>query len=667
MLAFVLAACNNLTGPGANTFPGETIPQGMGLARIRLDTGESVQSIRTARPSDIGAYFALTFTAPGKTPVEKEISGGTSVTVALEPAVWTLEVRGYADSTKADPKATGGTSVPITAGTALSFEVYLTPDFSFGGMGSLSYSISIPATVTRAWFGLYPLDAPGTSQEIDISTSAGGTASNTLIDLPQGSYRAAIDLYDGTNNKAAIWTVVAHIYNGLSTPLNRTFVTADFAECGSLVTAGANTLAAKLDAALALPSGSYTIALDTETDLASFTPKSLSVTGKTITITIRGNGKTVQLGSNGALFTLGTISENLKLVLQDVKLQGRSNNTGSSPLVRVNSGGILEMKTGSRITGNTLSNPLGSSGSPIGGGGVYVASYGTFAMSGGTVNNNISSSSSSHGSGGVYVDGNGTFSMTGGAVSGNSASGFSSSGGGGGVYVAGTFSMTGGAVSGNSASGSSSSRGGGVSVVNGTFTKQQGAIIYGLNESDIALKNTTSGDGDTVYVYVANSTAKNRYTTAGVDITLDTSLSGFAGGWEEPPSRRISDIVYSSVSGSSEWTLQSDGRRQSPPISDNSATKTRVSFASAATNANITIQLDVSSESGYDYAFISTLDNASATYNGGYYSGSRISGTTSITVAIPVSTVGSHFIDIGFQKNNGGNSGSDCAWFKVIE
>jgi hypothetical protein len=128
----------------------------------------------------------------------------------------------------------------------------------------------------------------------------------------------------------------------------------------------------------------------------------------------------------------------------------------------------------------------------------------------------------------------------------------------------------------------------------------------------------------------------------------------------------ITDITYSSVSGGT-WTLQSDGRRKSPAISHNGVTKARVSFTSTGADADITIALDVSSESGYDFAFISTLDNASATYDSGYYTGSRISGTQSVSITIPVPTAGSHFVDIGYRKDSSESTGSDCAWFKVIE
>jgi hypothetical protein len=200
--------------------------------------------------------------------------------------------------------------------------------------------------------------------------------------------------------------------------------------------------------------------------------------------------------------------------------------------------------------------------------------------------------------------------------------------------------------------------------MSGTFTKQQRAVIYGSNESDSALKNTAGSDGHAAYVN--GSPPKIRYTTAGTGITLDSRWSGSADGWEEPPpSEGISDITYSSVSGST-WTVQSDGRRRSPSIGHSSVTKARVSFTSTA-NANITIALDVSSESGYDYAFISPLDKDSATYSGGYYAGSLISGSASAMITIPVPTAGSHFIEISYRKDSVNSLGSDCAWFKVIE
>jgi ribosomal protein S26 len=134
----------------------------------------------------------------------------------------------------------------------------------------------------------------------------------------------------------------------------------------------------------------------------------------------------------------------------------------------------------------------------------------------------------------------------------------------------------------------------------------------------------------------------------------------------------ITNITYAG-----DWTLQSDGSHRSPSISSGSTTKMRVNFTSTVDNASITILLQASIYSGYEnsdaysgaysgHVFISTLDNASATYNSGYYSGSRISKRTSVPVTIPVPEAGDHFIDIGYRQYGTGTYYSNCAWFTVI-
>jgi hypothetical protein len=462
VVMFAFTACIDLTRPGAGSYSGETIPEGMGLACITLGgDGE-----RTVVPNIGGYYFTLDFTSEGKTAVNKTLSNGLSLTVALESAVWNLEVKGYTNSSKTSLKVLGSAIVSITAGTESSVDVYLMPDFSSEGRGSLSYSIGLPSTASGIFY-LYPIDASGISRKIGISASAGGSVSNTLSNLPEGSYLALIDLYDDGNNTATAWTRAVHIYAGLSTSLTYTFSGSDFFDCPPVIE-GAS-LWAKLYTALDSPSGAYTIVLDgTETDLVSFMPKILNVTeNKNIIITIRGNGNKVQLGSKGSLFTLEADSgSSLTLVLQDLTLSGLNSNNAS--LVRVNSGGTLEMKAGAVIIGNTSSSPYG--------GGVYI-NGGTFTMSDGTVSGNTSSRG-----GGVYING-GTFNMSGGTVSDNTASAYSSSYGGG-VYVeSGTFSMNGGTINGNYADTTSTSSsstpfsyGGGVYVKGGTFSMSGGAV-----------------------------------------------------------------------------------------------------------------------------------------------------------------------------------------------
>jgi hypothetical protein len=475
----------------------------------------------------------------------------------------------------------------------------------------------------------------------------------------------------------------------------------------------------------AVEGGEYTITLNSAATIA---PKTLYYGGNTVNITLTGatTERTVSLSSNGSLFT---VESGVTLTLgNNVTLQGRSNNT--AVLVYVN-GGTLVMNNGSKITGNTnyvysssdyayvygsgvyvLNGKFTMNGGEISGntahavsassyagvwgGGVHINGNTAFIMNGGRISGNtarISGSSSS------FIDGagidmlGGDFTMNGGEISGNIIS--SQSGGrftGGGIYFCyGTFTMNGGTISGNGSStvsglgggvffgydndtfimrggtisGNAATSGGGVYVYNNsTFTKQSGGVIYGSNESNSTLRNTAAGSSDGHAVYVSSSPAKIRNTTAGSGITLNSRQSGSAGGWESIGS--ISNITYSSVSGGT-WTLLGDGGRRSPAIGNSSVTKARISFTSNVANASITIQLEVSSEENYDYAFISTLDNTNATYESGYYTGSLISGTRSVTVTIPVPTAGSHFIDVGYRKDGSQIGGSDCAWFKVLE
>ena len=129
----------------------------------------------------------------------------------------------------------------------------------------------------------------------------------------------------------------------------------------------------------------YTIILSAD---ESIEPKTLSYSGKTISLTIQGGAaeRTVSLSSPGSLFTAES-GVTLKLD-NNVTLQGLNSNTAS--LVRVNTGGTLV------LNGANLINNSNSSGS---GGGVYV-SGGVFTMNSGTISGNTASSYG----GGVYVE-----------------------------------------------------------------------------------------------------------------------------------------------------------------------------------------------------------------------------------------------------------------------
>jgi hypothetical protein len=195
LLMLALAGCTDPFRSGTEPISGE-IPAGKGLARISL--GRSGE--RTALPDISGYFFTLDFTAPGKTPENETLDSGSSLelTVALEPATWTLAVKGYANAfDAADPEAapliSGSIRIPINAGTDSSFVVYLTPDFGAGGTGSLSYTIGGLTSGIQVGLALYPLDA-GTNREETI-VSPGETLIGTIPDLPVGTYQVVIDLY----------------------------------------------------------------------------------------------------------------------------------------------------------------------------------------------------------------------------------------------------------------------------------------------------------------------------------------------------------------------------------------------------------------------------------------------------------------------------------------
>jgi hypothetical protein len=176
------------------------------------------------------------------------------------------------------------------------------------------------------------------------------------------------------------------------------------------------------------------------------------------------------------------------------------------------------------MIGGTISNNTAHEG-----GGVY--NGGAFIMNSGTISGNSASGSNSGSGGGVYTGTHmgGTFTMYGGTIGGNTASGTGTDSGGGGVYASRSFTMEDGIISGNTAN-----RGGGVYVygTGTTFTKAAG-IIYGSNTTDTSLRNTATNGGAGNAVYVSSgSRSSRRNTTAGIDVFLDSGISGASGGWE---------------------------------------------------------------------------------------------------------------------------------------
>jgi uncharacterized repeat protein (TIGR02543 family) len=248
-------------------------------------------------------------------------------------------------------------------------------------------------------------------------------------------------------------------------------------------------LAAKLDwlNSYAQNNGVYIVTVNKNESIG---PQSLDYNGKKVSVTIKSDNtkRNIILNNNGALFY---INSGVTLILENITLQGRTNNTGS--LVSIY-GGELVMHEESVITGNSSTVR-----EQIYGGGVHVY-IGTFTMYGGTITGNTAWDG-----GAVHVSAEGTFTMNGGTISGNTAINS-----GGGVHVwEGIFNMEGGIISDNTAS---SEGGGGVLVGVGNFTIKNGEI-YG-NEASY-------GGG----VFVLNGAS---FTMSGGKISVNTA--GWGGG-----------------------------------------------------------------------------------------------------------------------------------------
>ena len=240
------------------------------------------------------------------------------------------------------------------------------------------------------------------------------------------------------------------------------------------------------DAIAAVPPGA-TATIRLEEDI--IIPSAIAVDGKEITIVSQSGTTTISLGENGNMFAVGS-GGTLRLGDEDttntLTLQGRDDNTNS--LIRVTSGGTLEMNDSAVITGNVLPSSTGA--------GVHV-NGGVFNMNGGKITDckagsdggavriisgtaTISGSSEISGNtgnyGGAIAMGNGiltiegdvtihsnTVTVSGGAISVNG--------------TAGIVNMMGGSIYNNTANGGG---GGGVFMQAGTFNFY-GGIIYGTD------------------------------------------------------------------------------------------------------------------------------------------------------------------------------------------
>jgi hypothetical protein len=240
--------------------------------------------------------------------------------------------------------------------------------------------------------------------------------------------------------------------------------------------------------------GAYTLTVNANETVA---PKTLSYGGKKVKLTLKGDSptRTYSLAGTGSLFTVGS---GVTLELEDITLQGRSDNT--APLVKVETDGKLAVKTGGRITGNTYTTSVNDTG----GAGVFV-SGGELEIAGGEISGNTitGSTQSGHG-GGVLVD-NGSVVMTGGAIRENRITNTHSgdgNGAGGGIYINNnsSFEMLDGKIEGNivntrSTTLGNGAHGAGVAVWNSYFHLGGGVIRNNTGTSQAANIYSSSWGG----------------------------------------------------------------------------------------------------------------------------------------------------------------------------
>jgi len=168
-----------------------------------------------------------------------------------------------------------------------------------------------------------------------------------------------------------------------------------------------------------------------------------SIADKHIQLVTDSAARTISASAGN--FPLFTVAANSSLTLGEAAgntLTLSGNNNSVAPLT--NRRGV--QSSGTLVMNNAVISGFVNGGNPLGGGGVLI-NVGEFIMNGGTIQNNVANVGNG---GGVYVQ-NGTFTMHNGLIAGNRAGASNSIGQGGGIYVAssGSFKMGGGTINGS--------------------------------------------------------------------------------------------------------------------------------------------------------------------------------------------------------------------------
>ena len=206
-----------------------------------------------------------------------------------------------------------------------------------------------------------------------------------------------------------------------------------------------------------------------------------------VTLTIKSLSTTRVLTRDVNNKNLFVVRGGANLIFENIIIDGNKNiapyTTNTSPLISIEAGGAVTMKSGSVLRNNRATS----------GGGVYIDG-GIFTMGGGEISNNTSTRNGQYGGygGGIYVGQYATLIMTGGKISNNTSTDSNTNGGGVFVY-GGTFTMTGGEISNNTSSGSYADGGGVYVYDDGTFNFGGDAVISDNNAYGVAVEASYFG------------------------------------------------------------------------------------------------------------------------------------------------------------------------------
>jgi hypothetical protein len=302
-------------------------------------------------------------------------------------------------STRIDTSPAGGGGGKITA--------KVTPPS--GRPDKLTITGTTKDSVTLSWDAVEGAD----SYKVYRSTSENGTYSETTAGTFNGTAFTNIELSPSTE----YWYKVAAANAGGTGQRSLTAVKAATLANIKLIPGDYGTLAEKLAyIGTQFDSGvTYDITVEANESLQ---PTTVMTGGRNVTVYLHSPSakaiKTISVAGQGSLFI---VSANITLKLENIVLKGSgSNNDGA--LVRIASGGKMEMKTGAKVTGNKNHVASGY------GGGISVDGGGILTIFDGEISANWLGGTwaSSCLGGGIYINSGGTVNMHGGIIKNNAGS-----------------------------------------------------------------------------------------------------------------------------------------------------------------------------------------------------------------------------------------------------